>query len=328
MTTYNESTVVVFGAAGYIGSWAVRSLLDEGYRVRAFDCYLFGNDGLVGITHQNLEIIEGNICDIFAVSSAIRGADCVILLSAIVGNRFTDIQNAQFREVNLLASSAVLDAAIEHGVSRFIFASTDSVYGAMSGLMYETATPEPVSLYSRLKLRMEERVIKAKSRYFHPTALRIATCYGYSPRMRFDLAPNALIRDAIYKNRITITAQDSCRAFIHVRDAASAITTCTKAHINLVSGEVFNIGSNEQNATIKHLANIVSNVCPWIEVELKDAEPDLVDYKLSCIKVKRLLDFSPQWTFEQSIEDLKDRLSKGEFEDPYNAKYCNTSNIR
>ena len=324
MNTYHEPVTIVFGAAGYIGSWVVRSLIDEGYRVKAFDCYLFGNSGLIDLSHPNLEIIEGNICDILSVSRAIRGADCVIFLSAIVGSRFADIQNPQLREVNLLASSAVLDAAIEHGVSRFIFASTDSVYGAMSGLMYETATPEPISLYSRLKLRMEERVIRAKSRYFHPTALRIATCYGYSPRMRFDLVPNALIRDAVRRNKITIKAQDSCRAFIHVKDAATAVISCAKAHINLVSGEVFNVGSNEQNATIKHLANIVSSMCPWIEVVLEDEEPDLVDYRLSCVKIRRLLDFVPEWTFEHSMEDLKERLSKGEFDDPYNAKYCNT----
>jgi nucleoside-diphosphate-sugar epimerase len=321
---YSEPLVVVFGGAGYIGSWTVRELLNEGYRVRAYDNFLFGDAGLAELNHPNLEIIEGDISDVTAVSRAMNGADSVILLASLVGRRFDDIPHARFREVNFLASSVVLDAAVEHGVYRFVFASTDSIYGSQTGVMYETATPEPVSLYSRLKLRMEERVIKEKSRYFHPTALRLATCYGFSPRMRFDLAPNGLIRDAICNNKIVVETQDSCRAFIHVQDAAYAIVLCVKAHVNLISGEVFNVGSKDQNVSIKQIAGIASTVCPWVEVVINDGEPDLVDYRLSCSKIERLLDFNPRWTFEQSMVSLKAMLTEGKFSNPYDLRYHNT----
>lgn len=316
--------IVVIGGAGYIGSWCVRELLTQGFRVRVFDNFLFGGEGLMGLSHIDLEIIRGDICDVNAVSSSIKGADCVIMLAALVGRRFEDIEHAPYRNVNFLATSVVLDAAIEHGVSRYVFASTDSVYGAQSGVMYETATPEPVSLYSRLKLRMEERVIRAKSRYFHPTALRIATCHGFSPRMRFDLVPNTLARDAFCKGSIKVQTRQSCRAFIHVHDVALAITACVKAHENLISGEIFNVGSNEQNATVEEIALAISAICPEAKLELNNDEPDLVDYRLSCSKIAKLLDFTPRWTIDRSLAHLLELLREERFPDPYSLRYQNT----
>ena len=323
MNTYDEPLIVVFGGGGYIGCWVTKELLALGYSVRVFDSFLFGREGLDTLSHPNLEVVEGNICDVQSVSRAVSGAQTVILLSAIVGRRFEETANTPYREVNFLASSVVLDASIEHGVERFVFASTDSVYGALNGLVYETAIPEPITLYSRLKLRMEERVIKAKKRTFHPTALRICTCYGYSPRMRFDLVPNTMIRDAVCKNVITISNEDSCRAFVHVRDAARAIVKAVKAHINLISGEIFNIGSNDQTLTFKEIANIIKTMCPNVEVEIGNDPADLVDYQLSCKKIEKLLDFVPQWNMERSLDELKSLLSEGRFGDPYEQRYSN-----
>lgn len=323
MATYAEPLIVVFGGGGYIGCWVTKELLALGYNVRVFDSFLFGREGLDTLSHPRLEIVEGNLCDVKAVSKAVNGAHTVILLAAIVGRRFEDIANMPYREVNFLASSVVLDASIEHGVERFVFTSTDSVYGGLNGLVYETAIPEPITLYSRMKLRMEERVIKAKKRTFHPTALRICTCYGYSPRMRFDLVPNTMIRDAVCKNIITVSNEDSCRAFIHVRDAARAIVKSVKAHVNLVSGEIFNVGSNDQTLTFKEIANIIKTICPAVEVEIGSEPPDLVNYQLSCKKIEKLLDFVPQWNMEGSLEELKSLLSDGRFGDPYDKRYIN-----
>jgi len=316
--------VTVFGGAGYIGTPLSRLLLLEGYRVRIFDNFSFGQDGLQNLPSKNLEIIEGDLLDAQAVSAATSGADTVVLLAAVVGHRIADIQTSNTRTVNLLASSLVLDAAVEHGVERFLFASTNSVYGVQSGVMYETTIPEPVSLYSRLKLRMEERVMAAKKRAFHPTALRIATCHGYSPRMRFDLVANGLLRDAVCRKLVTITSGEQCRALIHVEDTARAFLACIKAHHNLISGEIFNVGAGSQNVQINHLANIVKTLVPDTDIEFVPGDPDLVDYHLSCSKIEKILDFAPRWTIETSLEQLRDLLLAGHFGDAYNLRYQNT----
>ena len=134
--------------------------------------------------------------------------------------------------------------------------------------MYETSIPEPVSLYSRLKLRLEERIINARNRSFHPTTLRIATCHGPSPRMRFDLVLNGMVRDAYCKKEITIDSPEKVRSLIHVKDVARAILSCLSAHQNMISGEIFNLGNSDQNLQLNQLANIVKTHLPETKVTM------------------------------------------------------------
>jgi nucleoside-diphosphate-sugar epimerase len=316
--------ITVLGGGGYIGSLLIRYLLSEGFKVRVFDDFQYGRDGVQSLVSDRLEIIEGDLCDIRSLSRAISGADTVILLAAIVGRRITDIDQPYMREVNLLASSVALDAALEHGVRRFIFASTDSIYGVQSGVIYETSMPDPVSLYSRLKLRMEEQIIKAKKRSFHPTALRIATCYGVAPRMRFDLVGNSLIRDAVSKGEMILKSGEQCRALIHVDDVARVIMHCVKAHVNLVSGEVFNVCSTEKGVSLHQLANLVENLVPDVTVVIEDDAPDLVDYHLSSSKAAKILDFTARWNLHTGLEQVRDAIKSGVYKDPYDPKYSNT----
>lgn len=324
-SNFDTPLIVVFGGAGYIGAVLTRMLLADGYRVRVFDNFLFGDHGIQDIVgHERLEIMRGDLSDTCSVSSACRNAEAVILLAAIVGRRGVDIRHPIMRDINFLASSVVLDAAIEHGASRFVFASTDSVYGVQSGLMYETATPEPVTLYSRLKLRMEERVVNARGRGFHPTALRIATCHGYSPRMRFDLVANGMVRDAVCRKTITVIGGEQWRPLVHVEDVARAFLSCIRAHVNLVSGEVFNVGSNEQNMQVREVAKLVHQAVPEADIHFIEEAPDLTDYRLSCSKIEKILDFHPRWTLEASIAQTRDMLRQGEFGEPYRLKYQNT----
>ncbi|MCC6932452.1 MAG: SDR family oxidoreductase [Deltaproteobacteria bacterium] len=318
-----KSLVVVFGGGGYVGYWVTEKLLASGYRVRVFDKFLFGREGIDTLKHPDLEIVYGDMCDVNAVYQAVGGADCVILLAALVGKRFVDLASVPYREVNFIASSVVLDSAVEHGVERFIFTSTDSVYGELNGLVYETAVPEPMTLYARLKLRFEERLLKAKKRTFHPTVLRLGTCYGFSRRMRFDLIPNTFIRDAVYKNQVVVQAPDSIRSFIHVCDAARAIVACVNTHVNLISGEIFNLAAADQAMSFKDVTSVVKQIWPSVEVELMDGEADLMDYKLSSKKLEKLLDFNFEYSLRQGLEDLRDILLEGKCGDPYSIKHVN-----
>ncbi len=319
-----EGLITIFGGGGYIGAHLVRLLLDDGYHVRVFDNFLFGTSGLDEINSKNLEIINGDICDTKAVYAAARDSDCVVLLAAIVGHRKTDIKWTNTRSVNFLASSVVLDAAVEHGASRFIFASTNSVYGDQAGIMYETAIPTPISLYARLKLRMEERVLKAKQSGFHPVVLRVATCHGYSPRMRFDLVLNTLVRDAVCRHEFHIENGEQSRSLVHVEDAARAFKLCITAHANLISGEIFNVGSHEQNLRINELANIVRSRVPEASMSFQESEPDLTEYRLSCSKIEKVLDFAPRWSIEDSVAEMRDVLNSGILGDVYSLRYHNT----
>ena len=320
-----EPLIVIFGGAGYIGSCLTRLLLSEGFRVRVVDNFLFSSDGIYDLNSPSLEVVEADITETRAVSYACHGADTVILLAALVGHRSFDIPGLSIRDVNFLASSTVLDAAVEHGAQRFLFASTNSVYGIQEGIMYETAIPEPISLYSRLKLRMEERVLNSKTRSFHPTALRIATCHGYSPRMRFDLVVNSIVRDALCRREVTVESSgEQWRSFIHVEDAARAFLCCLKAHVNMTSGEIFNIGASDQNVQVKQIISIVRKLVPDLEVRVKEGEPDLRNYRLSSSKIEKLLDFRCEKSLSSSIEEMHSILTREPLEDPFSLRYHNT----
>lgn len=323
MASDNLKSVLLLGGAGYIGSVLTRSLLDLGYRVKVFDNFLFGTSGIDGLSHPNLSVVEADICNVKSLSKACEQVDAIVLLAAIVGRRLDDVQRATMRDINLLASSVAVDAAIEHGVERFIYTSSDSVYGTARGLIYETAVPEPRTLYSRLKLRMEERIVNAKRRDFHPTILRIGSCYGYSPRMRFDLPANKIIRDAVLNRKISLPSGDEQRAFIHVSDACQAISRCLAGHLNMVSGETFNVCATGQNYSMQDISNRVSAIVPDVSVNLGGNSPGVEDYKLSDSKLLKLLDFSPEWELDQGIHQLKEALEDGKFTDPWSLQFNN-----
>lgn len=318
-----KKLVTIFGGAGCIGSHLVRQLLNEDYAIRVLDNMLYGDAGISSISHPDLEVITADISDVKAVSEAILGSDAVILLAAIIGRRFQDVKRKTTRDINLLASSVIVDAAIEHGVSRFLFASSDGVYGRQSGLIYETTIPEPVSLHTRLKLRMEERVLNSKQRNFHPTVLRIGSGYGYSERLRLDLAPNLILRDAILKGEVILRCSTECRAFIHVEDAASAFTTCLGAHENLISGEIFNVGCPEKSISLQKVASVVTQIVPNASITFADEEPNLPDYHLSSSKIEKLLDFHPKRKLLDGLEEVAEVLRSGALQNPYSIRYSN-----
>lgn len=316
-----ESTIAVVGGGGYIGCHLVAQLLEEQYRVKVFDAFFFGGEALSFAKSSNVTVVTGDICDVREVSSFIQGCDAVIFLAAHTGHRSSDEDWTNIRNPNFFAATTVLDAALEHGVERFIFASTNSIYGIQSGVMYETSEPAPVSLYARLKLRMEERVLRRKRSYFHPTVMRLGTCHGLSPRMRFDLVTNSMIRDAVTKNVVRIAEGEQWRSQIHVIDAARAFIACLKAHTNLISGETFNIGDQSQNIQIAQVAKAIIEILPETRLEYFSTDQDLSDYRLSCSKLEKILDFNPQYTIKDSILEVSSMLKEGGFGDPYSLKY-------
>ena len=142
--------------------------------------------------------------------------------------------------------------------------------------------------------------------------------------MRFDLLANTLIRDAVCRKKIVIEGGDQWRALVHVDDVASAFVECIEAHSNLISGEVFNVGSNDQNLQIKQVANLVKELVPETEVDFVDGAVDLVDYHLSCSKLSKVLNFTAKWSLEDSLKQVRDLLIENRFPDPYSYIYRNT----
>ncbi|MDL2260513.1 SDR family oxidoreductase, partial [Deltaproteobacteria bacterium OttesenSCG-928-K17] len=231
--------------------------------------------------------------------------------------------------INYLASLNLARAAAYYGVERFIFTSTDSCYGAQENVFLTEDSPlQPISLYAELKAEMENEILalgrlSAGGQGFHPTILRLATLYGLSPRMRFDLVINLLTREAVVGDGAKIFSGEQWRPLLHVSDAARAYALALAAPLEKVSGRVFNVGANHQNVQFKDLAKILLSVIPEAKIETVPQPPDLRDYHVCFDRISSELGFKPEVEIPDGIEEIRQALLSGALGDPYNAIYRN-----
>jgi len=318
--------VLVIGGAGYLGGALVPQLLTAGHRVTVFDNLSFGDEAVAPLmSHDRFRLVIGDLRDISAVVKVLKDQQAVVLLAALVGEPACDRDPVETVAINYLATANVMKAAVYFGVERFIFTSTDSCYGAQENVFLTEESPlKPISLYAELKARVEAEFLQMpRPESFHPTILRLATLYGLAPRMRFDLVINLLTREAVTGRGAKIFSGEQWRPLVHVRDAASAFVTALDAPAELVSGQVFNVGSNGQNVQFKDLAEIIRRVLPAARVETVPQPPDLRDYHVCFDKISEVLNFSPAFEPVDGIAEIRAAILSGALGDPYDPQYRN-----
>jgi nucleoside-diphosphate-sugar epimerase len=324
-------TVLIIGGAGYLGSQLCRELLSRGYTVRVLDTLLFGTVGIEDLLEaDDFHLIEGDMRSIDVVVEGLRCADAVIHLGGLVGDPASAIDPAETLELNYHATKMIANVCKYHQINRFIFASTCSVYGESpqpEDLLTETSELNPVSLYARTKIKSEQALRDLEDETFSPTIFRMATLYGYSPRMRFDLVVNILTAKAHHENVVPIFGGDQYRPNLHVRDAARAYVDCLETPIETVGGEVFNVGSNAQNYKIADVGEIVASCFPDADIDWQREKEDERSYQVDFSKISRLLDYDVEETIEGTVRNLKERFELGEFDDYTDEKYSNYRTI-
>jgi nucleoside-diphosphate-sugar epimerase len=315
--------VLVIGGAGYIGSALLPKLLDEGYNVRLLDLLFYGTEPIENlIDHPRLELIRADFRQVDRVVEAMRDVDAVIHLGAIVGDPACALDEELTIEVNLMATRMIAEVAKGSGVSRFIFASTCSVYGACNEILDEHSALRPVSLYARSKIASEKVLLRMADTNFAPTLLRFGTIYGLSGRTRFDLVVNLLTAKALTDGQITIYGGDQWRPFVHVDDAALAVVKVLQAPLAQVRNQIYNVGANEQNLTIQQVGELIRLV-PTAILLHKGADTDKRNYRVSFNKIQDTLKFKPQWTIEQGVRQVIEAFQNGDVKDYRYAKYSN-----
>ncbi len=296
--------VLVIGGAGYIGSPLVERLLEKGYKVRVLDSLLYGDEPLRPVKdHPQFELMVGDCRNIQDVVKAVRGVESIIHLAAIVGDPACEQNQELALETNYAATRMLIEIAKGHGVSRLLFASSCSVYGATDVEVDEHAAVRPLSLYGQTKVNSEQALLEARSESFHPTILRFATVFGLSYRPRFDLVVNLLTAKAKQEGVITIYNGQQWRPFIHVRDLAEALVRVLETPAALVNGEIFNVGDKRLNHTLTQVADTIREIFPNVRVEQVE-NSDRRDYR---VNFKKLLDrtgFQARYTLEEGIREL------------------------
>jgi nucleoside-diphosphate-sugar epimerase len=320
--------VLVTGGAGYVGSMLVTRLLAQGDRVRVLDSFAVGNGGsLLHVWGEGgFDFLRGDIRSAEARTAALVDVDAVIHLAAVVGDPACGRDPENARAINLEATRGLVQEAAAAGISRFVFASTCSNYGKMQdagAFATEEWELRPVSLYAETKVAAELEVLAHSRPGFATTCLRLATVYGASPRMRFDLTVNEFARDALLDGKLVVYGEQFWRPYVHVRDAARAVATTLAAPAEAVAGEVFNVGSSQQNFRKQDLVGILLEQLPETEVERVLRTEDPRDYRVSFEKIESRLGFATTLTVAEGVDEVIGLLRAGTIGDPFSDVFRN-----
>jgi nucleoside-diphosphate-sugar epimerase len=320
--------ILVTGGSGYIGALVVRGLLAGEEEVRVLDALLHDQEEIAA--EQELagaQVIRADLSDADARTHALEGVDGIVHLAAIVGDPACAHDPELSKRVNVQASFALVEAAREAGVERFVFASTCSNYGRMADPTVpidEQGQLQPISLYARQKVAVESLLLHDGDG-LHPTCLRFATVYGVGRRMRFDLTVNEFARELWADRELEIFGEHFWRPYVHVRDAARAVCTVLRTPTEKVAGEVFNVGRSSENYRKADLVAEIRRQTDRGKVTYVPREEDPRDYKVSFEKIRAQLGFETLMTVPDGITELLDALDAEEFGDPFDARYRNLS---
>jgi len=308
--------IAVTGAGGYIGSRMVERLLAKGVSVVALDRFFFG-DVLSDLRSDGkLTIVKDDIRT--CAASVFKNVDVVIHLAALSNDPSADLNPSLTESINYNGTLHVAKLAKEQGVKRFIFSSSCSVYGASPDLLTEESPLAPVSAYARSKIVAEKRLLELSSPHFAVTSLRNATVYGVSKRrMRFDLVLNLMTLHALRTNRIFIMGcGQQWRPLVHIDDAIDAfLLVADYPEISAVEGQIFNVGSNNQNFMVSTLAHKFKSVFPEVVLEMVPDDPDRRDYRVCVDKITRVIGFNARRTVDDGIAEVRHGLNSGEISD-------------
>ncbi len=315
------------GGGGYIGCHVVEELLRQGFLVRVLDTFRYGKRVFADLAdHPNLELMEGDVSDIYKLTLAMQRVSSVIHLAGIVGDPACAVDPAVTRHVNIISTRILKESAKASGAKRFIFASSCSVYGSSLKEVNESSKLNPVSLYAQTKIDSEKELLQDTHDNFHPVILRFATVFGHSRKPRFDLVANLFVSQAYLDGKITLTGGEQWRPFIHVSDVARAIVLALRAPTTTVSRQIFNVGDSKLNLKISELADIAKSVVKKskkgtsIRILENTDNNDRRNYFVSFEKIKRELGFYAKTEVEQGMNEIylnwKKRVYSGSYKDP------------
>lgn len=321
--------VMVTGAAGYIGSVLSRQLLSGKHEVIGLDSLMYGGEALISVYNEpGFSFQKLDIRDTAAIRPYVQQADAIVHLAAIVGDPACAQRPELATSINWDGSRALLDLAIQTpSVKRFIFASTCSNYGKMEGDDYitEESPLNPISLYAELKVKFEHYLLESRFRDdLTATALRFATVYGLSPRLRFDLTVNEFSRDAALGRELLIFGEQFWRPYCHVEDLARACGVVLEADPQLVNRRVFNVGETAENYQKRMLAEELQKLLPELLVKYVHKDEDPRDYRVSFARIKKELSFGITKTVPDGMREIIRILQDGIISDPDNSRYKNT----
>jgi len=304
--------VLITGGLGYLGSVLTEELIKRGFEVNIADIELYGNF-LPDYLKDKLHLVKNDIRSL-EISKHIQRSDVIIHLAAIVGDTACDLIKEEAVDINLNGTKNIGKLCRKFG-KKLIFTSTCSVYGASNRVLKESSKVLPLSIYALSKLAGENALEKIGGNF---TIFRLATLFGYSHRMRFDLVINAFIKKAVKEGKITVFGGSQWRPFLHVRDAAEAIITCVEK--DFFEKEILNL--SRMNIKIIDLARKIGEILKCKIKVFKEVK-DPRNYRVNSDKAKKELGFNPKRGIEDAIMEIKKAYEQRKIEDVESPLYNN-----
>lgn len=301
-------TILVTGAAGYIGSRLVPFLLKKNYKVIAFDRFFFGVDHLK--PHKYLKLIKGDVrhFDAKIIKSVYGIIDLAALSNDLTGEKFVK----ETYDINFKSRYNLAKIAKKNNVKKYILPSSASNYGKIKKdqIATEDFPLSPLTNYSKANALAEENILKLKSKDFCVTVLRQGTVYGYSPKMRFDLVINRMTFEAWKNNRILLLKDGKQRRpVLHIEDAINAMNFILKKDEKFINGEIFNVGTDGNNVSILELSVILKKMFKKkLKIEWYGSK-DKRSYFMSFEKIKKI-GFEGKYKPEDGVKELLYYLNK------------------
>ena len=307
--------LLITGGAGYVGSALVPKLLEIGHEITVLDLMIYGDNVLED--HPRLKKIKGDIRQIDLLEKIIPTHDIVLHLACISNDPSFELNPTLGKSINFDAFEPLVKLSRESNVSRFIYASSSSVYGIKSEKnVTEDMVLEPLTDYSKFKAQCEVILNKYKSENFITTTIRPSTVCGYAKRQRLDLVVNILTNHAYHKREIKVFGGSQLRPNIHINDMIDCYLNVIDANKDKINGQIFNVGF--KNQSVDELAEDVKEIIGE-DVKIRKTETDdNRSYHVSSEKIHSVLGFKTKYTVKNAVQDLKNAFETGLLIDTFN----------
>ncbi len=315
---------LIIGGSGYIGSVITKKLLSNGNKVKNLDNHLFNNRFSIEkyLNTENYKFIEGDLCSNEDLKKAVEGVTDVIILAGIVGDPLSKKYPLETDRINEKGLINCLNFLNNYNLNKVIFVSTCSNYGVIGDdeLADENHKLGPISLYAKSKVNIEKFILSKKGEFnFSPVILRFSTAFGLSPRMRFDLTLNEFTLELFNEKELEVYEPDTWRPYCHVNDFSEVIFKVLNIKKEKTDYQVFNVGSEKNNATKAMIVNTIKKFIPNAKIKIVDKSADRRNYRVDFKKINNLFKHN-YVSIEEGIEEIISSLKLNNFSNVYENK--------
>jgi nucleoside-diphosphate-sugar epimerase len=300
--------LMVTGDQGYIGAVLVPILMGKGYEVIGYDAGYFTENTLQDI-EEDYTKIKKDIRDID--KNDLKGIDGIIHLAGLSNDPLGDFSPLLTEDINFSGTMRLAELAKECGVSRFVYASSQSMYGISESsdeLDEDDSVKNPITAYAIAKWRAEQQLHVMSTDDFVITSFRPSTVFGASPRLRCDIVFNNLVACAYTTGRIEIMSDGTpWRPTVHIRDVCSAFIAGIEAPSSLVAGRAFNVGVLNGNFTVRDIAEAAQRAVPGCDLVFTGEHgSDSRTYKVGFSRILTELSdyYKPEWDLDMGGREL------------------------